>query len=636
MNIEKGIKYEEWFTFFKAVIQTLKKQYKNSKNLTLTQQAIAQAIDKDAAMLSNLLKGKTSGDLFEPYYYLIKESFNFIVTNFDREHKVVELKLLDESTDVVSNLQIHHYIYYYIPHLPRQTSRFFTIAKAHLSIQKNQNKAILKFFRKGTNEVISTNRGKLIPAGDQLAIFFNPQKKEHQDPSFQHPSLIYLSGGWNDLGNKFLSGTFAAYGPSCGLFIIQSKPEEEIYLSVSKDMEDIPESVISMLINKRIEPLEVKGVSELNDTFAAHLTKSVKPFEGTYEMFTLESRIGRESIHKLRLEIFGGCRIRLYSAYYQNGKTPFEGYIVDVQNNSFSCYFTYKHHRGIFRNKMILSMNPAYLKSSASKDGINIPENLFVSIYAGTESDNSPIGGRAVLRKTENINFEPSTVKLNSITKIHNLFTKHPYLRPFLRGELDEFTDSPVLLKKHNLLDRSDSRAKDLKKFVGTFFNYRLYNDKKSIHVRPMKIYDSGIVKIYNRNEEGIGPIYSGRAEIYGNNILSIFINDRNGKPYYSHMLFFAGAFPTLKSYCIGISTIYTINGNLRAGREILLFENHQIEKKHFRKQIIIQEKGKMVDSIKDLDKKMPGFHEYLTDPNNNFFTISPSEPFNTNKQTKS
>jgi len=224
--------------------------------------------------------------------------------------------------------------------------------------------------------------------------------------------------------------------------------------------------------------------------------------------------------------------------------------------------------------------------------------------------------------KDKNKDFKPTAIRLSETQRIHELFFEQPYLRQFLRGELDEFLDSPALLEKHGLLEKRDSKNEELKHFAGTYMNYRLYNDKNFIHVRPIKIDKFGKVTIYNKDRTGAGPLYKGKASLYSNSLLSIFINERNNKPYFFHMMFFVGTFSSSQKYCSGISTILTSTSELRAGREILFLLKKNISGLYYREYIPFSSKGR----LNILEKRIPGISNYLLEKGDNFITVSPNE----------
>ncbi len=544
----------------------------------LNQKEIADRTGLDYSTLNRYINFRLKdSNRVNTYISTIEETF-FVKLEMDANEYVLR-KLPGFEKIKEDHQSTRYFAYYYVYNF---FGKSFKIAKAKLSITRRNNSAEIIFYSQRNGTASETKKGEVYEVGGQLLVTFSYSKDLLKDSK---PSMNYLAGGWKGLDNEIILGTYVAEGPACGMAVAVSYEADKIDEAIQA--KTIPHYIVGLLRGKRLE-VHSRGIEAITDTKSYGLVKRLEKYQRTYFAYILESRPSRESIHELNLEIFDGNRIRFKSYYTKEH----EGYIVDFIGNTIICLIRFRDEaaKRYYRNYMVINLDPDKIPTQETGDQ---SIESYLGVYAGVEADNKPIGGRIMLIPADQKYQElsPKKFKLSPFKERETLLQAKPFIKSFIRGELDTFIDSAAVMEKHELLGRgANEKTSDYRNepfpFAGVYFVFRLSGDGKFINKCPVKIHSTGAVTYIGKDKNKNGFNYKGKAYYWNDSYISIILHEREHKPFYVYHAFFVGSsMPQANNFYHGISSSFTNANNLRASREILYITgDERIEHLHFEK----------------------------------------------------
>lgn len=144
-------------------------------------------------------------------------------------------------------------------------------------------------------------------------------------------------------------------------------------------------------------------------------------------------------------------------SFYPSGTITYNGYL-EYHSKSIAILHLYQSHPGTYQ--IILDLHDTELKQISG-------------VYSGVTQDSSPAGGRAIAFQIEAEDYVISEPRLYDPDKIemNDLLVKHPNLKDFLSGKLDNFIDNTNFFNLDIRFTSTDKVA--LNDLPGTYYYYR-------------------------------------------------------------------------------------------------------------------------------------------------------------------
>lgn len=514
------------------------------------------------------------------------------------------------------------YVYY---HLNRSYDKEDRVEKSKLVVRGDE--AELTLYDGASGDPRALYQGQVIRLkGREFFLLFDKRKDAVRGAVDDIPALNCFKMQFDELHGDLFIGIFAATGPSCGRAVLQRVKQED---------------EVEQLVQRRgVDPLVylLLGVHRIDAGLHAQhpkvgrdqklLLNALADFQGVYCGYILESRRDRQYIHQLAFELYEGCRIRFWSRVSGENK----GTILDFRHKNIVAQFNYQRQQGYFQTQIILNADPPGIED-------NWDNEYLLGVYSGVEDGHSPIAGRIMLKRVE----QPYTkqlvkrIPLKDERRLRLLLEEEPELRPFLRGELDQYVDAPVILEKFQLLTgrRVKSIGEDfLRQLAGTYYCYHLSTSETEIHAVPLKLSSDGEVIMKDidaeQHRQNSGSVMKGEAAYFLNHFLSINIHQRNDRNFFIHLLFQVAAKERSRIHHFhGVSSSVSSHNTLRCGREILVREDRPFEEL-FAERIPISHNGRPSPRFEALNEKHHGLATFLTGRLNNLILPGrdPDEPF--------
>ncbi len=514
-----------------------------------------------------------------------------------------------------------YYVYY---HLNRSYDKEDRVEKSKLFVRGNQ--AELTLYDGASGIPRASYKGEVIRLkGREFFLLFNKRIDAVRGEIDNIPALNCFKMQFDELHGHLFVGIFAATGPSCGRVVLQRMPLEEAEELIRQP--GIDPLVYLLLGVHRIDA----GLHAQHPKIGGDqrlLLKALEDFQGVYQGYILESRRDRQYIHQLAFEVYEGCRIRFWSRVSGENR----GTILDFRHNNIVAQFNYQRQQGYFQTQIILNVDPPGIED-------NWGNEYLLGVYSGVEDGHSPIAGRIMLKRVAQP-YSKKLVKripLNDERRLRLLLEEESMLHPFLRGEMDQYVDAPVILEKYQLLTAQSLKpvGQDfLRQLAGTYYCYHLSTNETEIHAVPLKLSRDGKVIMKDINvaqyHQQAGSIMKGEASYFLNNFLSVGIHQRNDRNFFIHLLFRVAAKERSRvHHFYGVSSSISSHNTLRCGREILIREDRPFEQL-FAERISIPLEGRSSPRFEELNRKHQGLATFLTGRLNNLILPGrdPDEPF--------
>ncbi len=519
---------------------------------------------------------------------------------------------IQDQYDLQANSSGERYFVYYF------LNKEYRIELAIMTISYHEGNVELKFFvdnpdyKDGKNStedkkvLRSKYFGKVIKPSEGGELFIQYERRIINQSEINIPSLNCFYGGTGGFDNDIMIGVFLGTGRSCGLLAIEKVNNAEIAWEKVNNTYIKP-LIHTILYNKRIAP--ERDLPTSSSSTAQQLIQFLdkKNISGVYEGYVLESRQNRECIHKIICEIKKNGQFKFNSQISDENK----GFIVEKFHGNLLGKFQFNKESGQYRMQIILD----------TLDFVPQREDYLIGVYSGIETDNKPMAGRMIFFKTDKkyAELRPKIYYLKYEHIIQDLLEKQPKLKQFIRGELDSYVDSPIILEKHRLLLANEKiqSNQEIRNYAGTYMTYQLEDKERSIIAYPLEILLDGQVKIKKSGK----AICTGQAN-YAAGLLSVFINkfEMNGieKDHFEHYLYYVGMTSNdeLHHYH-GVSSCCSVNISPRAGREVLIGQDAKFEALDVQK-IPFPVLGADVNLFNNLEMKYPNLGHFLTGNANN------------------